>query len=316
MTPLDIAVEHVRRFPTDFLFPLAKLSKFPPLLKRNLSDNCSNDPAQLRAWDKKFPSCNWGIALRRSRIMLADIDVSNGKPGRATFDLLDMLYSWPKTSCVKTPTGGYHLYFTGQHVFKVGGFGPAVDAPNYVVCPGMSVKDGGSYRFTNDLPRAEAPTWFYELLAPKERVANAAERVVELDQPHNVAHAIHYLANDATLAIEGEGGEFRTMKTAMALRDLGISECRALELMLDHYNEKCQPPWEFDGIEQKVANGYAYASLRPIGGLTAEADFASDPPEPVMPMGNGRGDNFVTLNGYKFSVTRTPRSRKKKAAKS
>lgn len=280
MTPLDIALAHLDRFPTDYLFPLAKRSKHPPLLKKNLSDNCSNDPAQLRSWSGMFPGCNWGIALRRSRLIVADIDVSKGKPGLETYRLLDMLYDWPKTQRVRSPSGGRHLIYRGQHVMKVNGFGRAIDSPNYIVLAGMPVKDG-RYRYANDLPRAEAPSWFYEVLGRQEgqRASNAREIAIELDQPHNVADAIDYLRHDALPAIEGNGGEFRTMKTAMALRDLGISEECALELMLDHYNEqKCDPPWEFDGIKQKIANGYAYASLRPVGGLTAEADFAGDEP--------------------------------------
>src|SRR3977135_840998 len=94
-TPLNVALAHLGRFPTDYLFPLAKLSKFPPLLKKNLSDNCSNDPTQIKAWDKQFPGCNFGIALRRSRLIVADIDVSNGKPGRNTYEVLDIVYTWP-----------------------------------------------------------------------------------------------------------------------------------------------------------------------------------------------------------------------------
>jgi hypothetical protein len=312
-SPLTIALAHLRQHPEDYLFPLAKLSKMPPLLKKNLSDNCSSDPAQILAWAKQFPGCNFGIALRRSRLIVADIDVSKNKPGRRTYDWLDLLYKWPATSRVKTPSDGYHCIYRGQHVMKVAGFGPAVDSPNYVVCPGMPVKAGGCYRYINTLPRAEAPAWFYEVLAHKEhdRVTNARETVIDLDQPHNVASAIDYLQHDAAPAIEGQGGEFRTMLTAMSLRDLGISEDYALELVIDHYNERCDPPWEYDGLKQKVANSYAYASMRPIGGGTAEADFANDPPEPVTAMRHNREENFVTVNGYKFSVTRTPRSKRK-----
>jgi hypothetical protein len=309
-TPLNVALAHLGRFPTDYLFPLATLSKFPPLIKRNLSENCSNDPAQLREWSRHFSSCSWGIALRRSRLIVADVDTTKGKPGRETFELLDMTDGWPKTSCVRTPTGGYHLYYRGQHVMKVNGFGPAVDSPNYVVCPGMNVKDGNAYRYTNSRARAEAPGWFYRILAPKERVANATEAVVELDQPHHIAAAIHYLQNEAAPAIEGNGGEFRTMLTAMSLRDLGISEEYALGLMLDYYNEqKCDPPWGFDGLKQKVANGYQYASLRPIGGGTAEADFAGDAVEPFEP---DPEDKFTVVNGTKIEVVRTPRAPRKK----
>lgn len=297
MTPLDIALVHLKTYPEDYLFPLAKLSKFPPLLKKNLSDNCSNDPKQLVAWDngktpegRSMKGCNWGIALRRSRLIVADVDVSKGKPGRETYDLLDMLWTWPSTQRVRSPSGGYHCLYRGQQVMKVNGFGPAVDSPNYVVCPGMPVKDGGRYRYINALPRAEAPTWFYKLLARKEhlQVSNAAEVVVEYDQAHNIATAIDYLLHDAPLAVEGEGGEFRTMKTAMALRDLGISEEYALGLMLEHYNERCSGPWEYDELRQKVRNGFAYASMHTIGGLTAEADFAGQPIEPITQLERAR----------------------------
>jgi hypothetical protein len=150
----------------------------------------------------------------------------------------------------------------------------------------------------------------YRMLALKERVANAMEAVVELDQPHHIAAAIHYLQNEAAPAIEGNGGEFRTMLTAMSLRDLGISEEYALGLMLDYYNEqKCDPPWGFDGLKQKVANGYQYASLRPIGGGTAEADFAGDAVEPFE---REPEDKFTVVNGTKIEVVRTPRAPRKK----
>jgi hypothetical protein len=316
MTPLDVAEAHLERFPTDYLFPLAKLSKHPPLLKKMLWENCSNDIAQLRKWDKMFPGCNWGIALRRSRLIVADVDVSKGKPGRSTYELLDMLHEWPPTSRVRSPSGGLHAIYTGQHVMKVNGFGPAIDSPNYIVCAGMPVKDGGRYRYINELPRAEAPSWFYKVLAPRPRdnAVNAREAVVELDQPHNVAEAVYYLQHDAKPAIEGAGGEYRTFLTAMNLRDLGVSEDCALGLMLEHYNvePKCSPIWDYDGLKQKVANGYAYASLGAIGGDTAEADFAADTSEPFTPPVKNREDNFVTINGYKFAVSRTPRAPKTK----
>src|SRR5882757_5360407 len=122
MTPLNIALAHLRQHPTDFLFPLAPQSKYPPLLKKNLGENCSNDPAQIRAWAKQFPGCNWGLALRRSRLIVADVDVGKGKLGRDTFEVLGMLYSWPPSQRVKSPSGGYHCIYAGQHVMKVNGF--------------------------------------------------------------------------------------------------------------------------------------------------------------------------------------------------
>jgi Bifunctional DNA primase/polymerase, N-terminal len=314
-SPLDIALAHLDNEPEDYLFPLARLSKFPPLLKKNLSDNCSNDPAQLTAWAEQFKGCNFGLALRRSRLIVADVDVSEGKPGRKTYALQDMLWGWPPTQRVKSPSGGTHCIYRGQHVMKVNGFGPAIDSPNYIVLAGMPVK-GGRYRYVNKFNRADAPTWFYEVLGRRDhvRAVNAREAVVEVDQPRHIADAIRYLIHDAFPALEGNGGEFRTMLTAMMLRDLGISEEYALQLMIDHYNEqKCYPPWEYDGLKQKVANGYAYASMRPIGGSTAEHEFA-EKPEPHIP---DPDDKFVNINGLKVPIVRTPRApRKKKVIKS
>jgi hypothetical protein len=314
MTPLDVALAHLRRFPTDYLFPLK--GKSQPLVKKNLSDNCSNDPEQIKKWAKQFPGCIYGIALRRSRLLVADVDVSKGKPGLDTYDLINMLYSWPSTERVRSPSGGTHCYYIGQHVMKVGGFGPAVDSPNYVVCPGMLVKDG-VYRRVNKLARADAEPWMYQVLGRKSdsvRV-NAREAVVELDQPHNVADAIHWIVNDAPRAVEGDGGEYQTMKVAMMLHDFGISEDYALQLMLDHYNEqKCDGPWEYDGLKQKVANGYAYASMRAIGGGTAEADFANLSPEP--PHVRDPLQNYTRVGNKLIAIMRTPRAPRKKKVKS
>lgn len=315
MTPLDIALAHLEQFPTDHLFPLAELSKFPPLLKKNLSDNCSNDPARLIAWSKepRLRNCNWGIALRKSGLIVADADVAKDKPGRATYDWLDVLHGWPKTSVVLTPSKGFHQYFRGQHVMKVNGFGPALNSPNYSIVPGMKVKGGGVYRYVNDRPRAEAPTWFYQVLAPKPHgFGNITDAVIELDQHRNISHAIEYLRRDALPALEGNGGEFRTMLTAMQLRDEGISEERAVELMIQFYNERCDPPWDYDDFAKKIANGYAYASLRPPGGGTGEYDFTDDDPDvnSIVPHGVDRSKNFVILDGKKFSVARVGRLKK------
>jgi hypothetical protein len=287
MTPLntlDIALDYLAANPDHYLFPIKAGSKFPPTIKNNLAD-ASNDPKQIEAWYKRWPHCNWGIALRKSRLLVVDVDMGEGKSGRATYDLLTLLYGWPPTMAVRTPSNGLHLYYAGQHIFALGdnGFGLNIDSPNYVLLAGCTVKGKPKgYRLINARTIAEAPTWFYELLGrAKEKRVNAAEAVVECDQPANITWAIDHLRHQAPPAIEGEGGELCTMKVAMTLRDQAISEPLAVELMLEHYNDRCIPPWDVEGLSKKIANGYAYASLSPMGGTTAEADFAHDPIEAV-----------------------------------
>jgi hypothetical protein len=99
---------------------------------------------------------------------------------------------------------------------------------------------------------------------------------VELDKPENVAWAIDFLKFDAEPAVEGKSGDLQTVKIAMGLRDRGISPQLAAELMIEHYNERCTPPWDGEELRRKVENGYNYASQSQVGGKTAEADFADD----------------------------------------
>jgi len=283
---LDYLETHFR---TRYLFPIRYGEKSPPLIPDNLK-NASNEPEQIEAWGKRWPTCNWGVALKKSGLFVVDVDTKPGKVGQETYDAHALANDWPETETVRTPSGGLHYYHEGEHRFALGesGFGRDIDCPNYVLMPGCSLRDGSSYEPINELPAVAAPQWFYDVLggAKKETVENAADVVVDLDKPENVEWARDFLQNDAPLAIEGQGGEQQTLKVAMVLRDRGISEPLAVDLMLQEYNERCEPPWDREGLEQKVANAYAYATLSAIGGRTAEADFADDQVEPFEPMGD------------------------------
>jgi hypothetical protein len=274
---LKIALDYVERHPNRFLFPIKADSKFPPLLKRNL-DDASNDPAQLTAWAKKYVGCNWGVAHRRSDILVVDIDQKPGKEGERTFDDLDLDFGFPETEENRSPSGGRHLVYEGPHIFALGknGFGKDIDSPNYSLIPG-SVVARREYVSVKAIPAAPAPSWFYDVLGKaKERLADAGEDAIELDQSANVAWAVDFLTEDAEPAIEGSGGDFQTVKIAMNLRDRGISEVLAFELMAEHYNPRCEPPWDADDLRKKVDNGFTYANQSQAGGKTAEADFAEE----------------------------------------
>lgn len=282
---LKLALDYVGKHPGRFLFPVAKGAKSPPLVKNNLVD-ASNDPEQIGNWAKKHPGANWGVAHRKSNLLVVDIDQKPGKEGEATFEELDLEYGFPATEENRTPSGGRHLLYEGKHVFALGkdGFGPDVDSPIYSLIPGCRLRNGTAYEAINDVPAAPAPVWFYEVLRrakKKPRLADAAEAAVELDKPENIAWAIDFLKVDAEPAIEGKSGDLQTLKIAMGLRDRGISEATAFELMSEHYNPRCVPSWETDDLRRKVENGFAYASRSQVGGKTAEADFADEDTEVV-----------------------------------
>lgn len=274
------ALDYNSNNPTHFLFPIKALSKFP-LLVQDLAGNASNDPKQIEAWAAKWKNCNWGVALKKSRLMVADVDTKSGKFGQATFDLLDLMYGWPQTKRVVTPSGGFHLYFDAAehgHIFALGrhGFGPDIDSPNYVLIAG-SVTKSGSYVAGNACAAVKAPQWFYDVLrAAKTKIERVDDIVVDLDKPENIAWTKDYLKEDAEPAVEGKNGDHTTLRVAMSVKDQGISRDLAIELMLEHYNPRCAPPWEAEALTRKVDNAYAYAKHSKAGGKTAEADFTSE----------------------------------------
>jgi hypothetical protein len=293
---LNLALDYIALNPNRYLFPIRPLAKFPPMVRDNLKV-ASNNPAQIRAWHKRFPNCNWGLALSKSRVLVVDVDSKPGKMGQATFDALDLMYGWPATETVRTPSGGSHLYYDGAHIFALGehGFGKDVDSPNYVLIAGCRVKDGSCYsdvRSSDGSARASqpAPSWFYDVLRrAKEKIADPSELAVDLDQPENVNWAEDFLrSDDSGKSVAGDGGEYKMLMVAMALRDMAISQPRAIEMINEIYNvpDKCDPVWEIEELTKKIANGYTYASRNRIGGRTAEAEFADDEPGAIEPHGD------------------------------
>jgi hypothetical protein len=290
---LDLALAYLdRHLYTRYIFPIKAGAKFPPLVKDNLGGNASNDPEQIRAWAAKWPGCNWAVAHRKSNLLVVDVDCNEakGKVGRDTFEALALAYDWPDTETTTTPSGGFHLVYEGQHIFALGenGIGKDIDSPNYTLIAGCGFADGTRY-VGNDADSVACPAFIYDLIRSsktKSKIADAGEAVVELDQEINITTAIDFLQMDAVAAIEGQGGDFNTLKTAMYLKDLGISPEMAFDLMDEYYNPRCEPPWDRDGLERKIGNAYTYSSLSKLGGKTAEADFSDDLVEDFEPMGD------------------------------
>src|SRR5262245_35890120 len=148
---LQIALDWLDRHPEHYLFPIARGKKSPPCFPDNLA-KASNDPARIKAWHARWPGCNWGLSLKKSGLVVADVDGKHGKTGEQTFDDLAMLYGWPETYKVESPSGGWHLYYRGEHVLALGssGFGKDMDSPGYVLLPGSSITGVGHYKLVAD----------------------------------------------------------------------------------------------------------------------------------------------------------------------
>ena len=264
---LSLALDWLKAHPTHFLFPIARLEKSPPLFADNLN-LASNDPQVITQWYKtgvvrvgdrrtkiNAAGCNWGISLAKSHLVAVDVDTKPGKVGKQTLDaLIKKNGDLPRTLIVGTVTGGRHFYFNEAngvvHSFAggVNGFGADIDSPNYTVMPGcwLCTSQTKYYEVVQNAPIADTPEWFKMYLkGPAEKVSQ--EPVINLNQPENEKKAIKYLEESAPDSFAGKGGERTLLLVAGYLKDIGISQDRAVELIRDHYNnsDHCTPLWDF-----------------------------------------------------------------------
>ena len=275
----------LRAHPRIKIFPIKSGEKYPPRFAGNLR-LASNESKQINDWEKRYGPSNWGIALAASHLIVPDVDTRDGKRGAATLERLEFEHGpLPRTLTVRTPSGGLHYYYNEangvRHQMRVSAFGPEINSTNYVLAPGCRLSSGGSYDIVDDAPIADAPAWFGEYLDTAPLIGDNSDQApaVDLDQPQNTAWAKHYLKNDAPPSVQGRNGEYTLLMVAARLKDHGISELTAVELLAEHYNMRCEPRWSIgngelaDRLDVKVHNAWAYLTQTTPGAHTAQAEF-------------------------------------------
>lgn len=119
----------------------------------------------------------YGIACGPSGLVVIDLDVAipASEGGEAAFTALvnSAGAKWPSTFTVRTPSGGWHLYFQADPQVKItvstGTVAPHVDVRGvggYVVGPG-SVIDGRPYEVVNRGEVVPLPGWLARLCVPR-----------------------------------------------------------------------------------------------------------------------------------------------------
>lgn len=261
-----------------------------PLFKGWQQEATINTAAIERLWEDT-PDANIGWAMGHGFVAI-DVDVKKEKQGDRTLFQLELANGdVPPTLTNATPTGGWHLVLKTEALVGNDGVGRMLGAGidvrgegGYVVGAGSTI-DGTPYRCDWSAPLAEVPRWMAPMLRkPIERQTD--QPVAELDTTPALARAAQYLQEQAPLANEGDGGDHTTFTVAAKLRDFAISEPMALDLMLEHWNDLCSPPWDPEELQRKVENAYRYASRAP-GNASPQADFqplAAPAPEPAKDM--------------------------------
>lgn len=117
---------------------------------------------------------------------------------------------------------------------------------------------------------AYAPDWLLAAVPKRrERSARAGVAVVELDTDWAIERAIKYLTTEAEIAVEGSAGDPATNRVVNRIGDFGISASLCLDLMQEHWDPRCSPPWN-DGLKLKVISAYNTRG-NPIGCAHPEA---------------------------------------------
>lgn len=271
MSPLEGALQMVA---LGFaVFPLAPGAVTPVFAKLDWKELATRDPSQVEAW----AADGYNFGAHCAGFLALDVDMKGGKDGLGSLLELPAL---PVTRCHETPSGGWHYFFRAPDVRNsVGKLGTGLDVRGfggYVVCPGSVVK-GKAYRVADAEPVADAPAWLVERANESPKAADlATPDGVEIDSDASVARAITFLET-CKPAIQGSGGDLRTYTVASTLvRDMALSAGTALALMLEHFNPRCEPPWDESDLAAKVRSAVKNAQ-NAIGTDTAEvwgADFS------------------------------------------
>jgi hypothetical protein len=242
----------------------------------------TTDEDTIRKWwsEKNY---NYGVAmLPDDNLIVLDYDMKEGQQGAKALEAHDAL-EMCESLRVRTASGGAHIYGKVPEGVKVPNSASKVAKnvdvrgnarASFVVGPGSTIQ-GSPYEITADKPLEEFPTWVVKKASSdrKTTTAKQGEILVTLDLPESLKAARSYLVGHAPEALEGAGGDNTTFQVAARVKDFGLSEDAAFELMAEHWNEeKASPPWDLDQLRVKVANAYRHGSL-PIGVASPHAEF-------------------------------------------
>ena len=288
------------------VFPLERGSKIPRI--DSFPTRASRDPDTIRAWwtcPVMEIEQGFNIAVSTTRyqddaaLLVVDIDNKDGKHGDKTIaDLAAGGEVLPPTRETRTPSGGRHLFYSVPVAVSqtAGKLGSGVDTRSrggYVVATGSDTAVG-AYVATNNAAVVPAPEWLvakHRLGTSEDSASHARQDAIAVDPARAESRAIEYLKT-LPPAAAGERNH-KGFVTAANLKDFGVEESRARDLMQTHW--KCDPALDFAEVKHVVRSAYRYGRTTQ-GAAAPESQFPvihKEAPAPGVADGPDREPEWI-----------------------
>lgn len=309
------------------IFPCSPGTKDPAT--PNGWKDASDDPAQIAEWLRINPDFNWAVACGPSGLFVFDIDpngldwwnklLERDAKVRAAVDAAFQ---------VRTPKGGLHVYFKGEGPSTASRIADGIDtrggfmrdgkmiSGGYVILPGSKTRAGpgrvdGVYSALPGGTIEPLPDFMAAIVPERKKTDTLGlEKNPDADQPRNVSWALDLIKNyvaTGRVSVEGHGGNNLAFQVAASILDKAVSPGTCFNLLWEHWNPHCSPPWDDWELEQIVRNAANYGEDTEGGvkGFQANADafsnFVGQEFEPPMPVDRGR-DKIQFIHTYADNV--------------
>lgn len=235
---------------TFFIFPLAKNAKVPTDGSSGFHDALVRDEA-LNQWPDIMQG-NVGLFPGASGLLIIDVDIKHGAIGDATMKELQKEHGkLPGTLTVRTPSGGWHLYFQRPDVEHIGNnsIGDDIDIrcdSGYVLAPGSSIA-GKPYSIIRDKPIAALPAAWVDLFKPKQKPTRKPLQHAQNGRSREYGTTTREEVKEALSFITPELSYNEWIKVLAALKDAGYED-------LAHEWSASSPQYKPKEVEQKLAS--------------------------------------------------------------
>ena len=229
------------------VFPCKARGK-EPLTAHGCKD-ATTDLSQVRAWWKKWPDANIGMATGEpSGVVVLDIDKHEDADGA------DSLRDWesefaplPRTKTVLTGSGGTHYWFrTDKNIRNRTG-----------VLPGIDVRGSGGYVIIPPSVHPNGMPYEWDAGTESEKIAPLPEDLYSLIAGDNRNSEFGPAFELPSIVAQGTRNE-TIFKYASSLQAKGLSDTALMAAVMAENNRVCNPPLKESEVRQIVNSALRY----------------------------------------------------------